>query len=49
MLVSAPQVCLLLGVEVFEGVGFEELVEPADSETGWRARVSPPDHPVSQV
>ena len=42
------KVCLLLGVEVFEGVGFEELMEPVDTETGWRARVSPADHPVSQ-
>ena len=42
------KVCLLLGVEVFEGVSFEDLVEPVDIETGWRARVSPPDHPVSQ-
>ena len=43
------QVCLLLGVEVFEGVGFEELMEPVDMETGWRARVSPGDHPVRWV
>ena len=43
------QVCLLLGVEVFEGVGFEELMEPVDMETGWRARVSPAEHPVRWV
>ena len=42
------KVCLLLGVEVFEGVSFEELIEPVDIETGWKARVSPPEHPVSQ-
>ncbi|XP_045458075.1 F-actin-monooxygenase Mical [Melitaea cinxia] len=46
------KVSLLLGVEFHEGVGFEELLEPTvteNSETlGWRARFSPPDHPVSQ-
>ncbi|XP_050361307.1 F-actin-monooxygenase Mical isoform X3 [Nymphalis io] len=46
------KVSLLLGVEFHEGVGFEELLEPTvteNSETlGWRARVSPIDHPVAQ-
>jgi len=42
------KVCLLLGVEVFEGVGFEDLVEPEGIETGWKARVEPKEHPVSQ-
>jgi len=42
------KVCLLLGVEVFEAVGFEDLIEPVDIETGWKAKVSPPEHPVSQ-
>ena len=42
------KICLLLGVEVFEGVSFEDLIEPVDAETGWRAGVSPADHPVSQ-
>ncbi|XP_063372886.1 F-actin-monooxygenase Mical-like [Cydia amplana] len=46
------KVALLLGVEIHEGVSFEGLLEPTvteNSETlGWRARVSPPDHPVSQ-
>ena len=42
------KICLLLGVEVFEGVSFEDLIEPVDVETGWRALVSPGDHPVSQ-
>ncbi|KAG6445586.1 hypothetical protein O3G_MSEX004004 [Manduca sexta] len=46
------KVALLLGVEIHEGVSFEELLEPTvkeNSETlGWRARVSPMDHPVSQ-
>ncbi len=41
---------LLLGVEVFESVAFEGLVEPSGDEKdhGWRAAVSPVDHPVSQ-
>ena len=42
------KVCLLLGVEVFENVGFEELIEPTDPETGWRARFSPESHPLGQ-
>ena len=27
---------------------FEELVEPEDIETGWRAKILPEDHPVNQ-
>ncbi|XP_059055416.1 F-actin-monooxygenase Mical isoform X4 [Achroia grisella] len=46
------KVALLLGVEFHEGVSFEELLEPTESENsetlGWRARVSPTEHPVSQ-
>ncbi|CAG9558090.1 unnamed protein product [Danaus chrysippus] len=46
------KVCLLLGVEIHEGVGFEELLEPTGTESsatlGWRARVDPAEHPVSQ-
>lgn len=46
------KVALLLGVEFHEGVSFEELLEPSVSENsetlGWRARVSPADHPVAQ-
>ncbi|XP_052751483.1 F-actin-monooxygenase Mical-like isoform X6 [Galleria mellonella] len=46
------KVALLLGVEFHEGVSFEELLEPTETENsetlGWRARVSPLDHPVSQ-
>ncbi|PSN38132.1 hypothetical protein C0J52_08223, partial [Blattella germanica] len=34
------KVALILGVEIHEGVGFERI--------GWRAEVSPSDHPVSQ-
>ncbi|KAJ2954071.1 hypothetical protein O0L34_g2286 [Tuta absoluta] len=45
------KVCLLLGVEFHEGVSFEELLEPTITENGetlgWRARLSPADHPVS--
>ncbi|KAJ0183988.1 hypothetical protein K1T71_000411 [Dendrolimus kikuchii] len=46
------KVALLLGVEIHEGVSFEELLEPTVTENnetlGWRARVCPPEHPVSQ-
>ena len=38
----------MLGVEVYENVGFESLVEPEDIETGWRAICDPPEHPVSK-
>ncbi|XP_055935059.1 F-actin-monooxygenase MICAL3-like [Argiope bruennichi] len=45
------KVALLLGVEVHENVGFESLIEPPEDQherIGWRAQVSPSDHPVSQ-
>eukprot|EP00095_Tigriopus_kingsejongensis_P008831 maker-scaffold280_size224562-snap-gene-1.14 protein:Tk08831 transcript:maker-scaffold280_size224562-snap-gene-1.14-mRNA-1 annotation:"protein-methionine sulfoxide oxidase mical isoform x2" len=42
------KVCLLLGVEVYDSVGFDNLVEPPDVETGWKAQVTPADHPLSQ-
>ncbi|XP_052746516.1 F-actin-monooxygenase Mical isoform X2 [Bicyclus anynana] len=46
------KVCLLLGVEVHEGVSFEMLLEPTVTKKfeslGWRASVTPPEHPVSQ-
>ncbi|XP_045594784.1 F-actin-monooxygenase Mical isoform X2 [Procambarus clarkii] len=45
------KVALLLGVEVFESVTFEELVEPPEDQNekiGWRARLTPPDHPANQ-
>ncbi|KAJ6638608.1 [F-actin]-monooxygenase Mical [Pseudolycoriella hygida] len=40
------KVALLLGVEVHEGVSFENTIEPTDG-CGWRAQVSPEDHAVS--
>ncbi|VVD00198.1 unnamed protein product, partial [Leptidea sinapis] len=46
------KVSLLLGVEIHEGVSFEELLEPSVTNNaevvGWRARVLPASHPVSQ-
>ena len=42
------KVALLLGVEVYENVGFECLLEPEDIETGWRAVCDPPEHRVSR-
>ena len=44
---------LLLGVEVYEGVSFDGLLEPEKADDpdgrldGWRARVTPADHPVA--
>ncbi|XP_068620554.1 F-actin-monooxygenase Mical isoform X2 [Battus philenor] len=45
------KVALLLGVELYEGVSFEELLEPTTGKSeklGWRARVLPDNHPVSK-
>ncbi|KAG8222332.1 hypothetical protein J437_LFUL001874, partial [Ladona fulva] len=45
------KVALLLGVEIHEGVSFEGLIPPPEDQSeriGWRARISPEDHPVSQ-
>ena len=42
------KVALSLGVEIYDSVGFEGLIEPSNVETGWRAEVSPAGHPVGQ-
>ncbi|XP_059350654.1 F-actin-monooxygenase MICAL3-like isoform X5 [Daphnia carinata] len=45
------KVALLLGVEIHENVTFDGLVEPPEDQSikiGWKAKVSPLDHPVSQ-
>lgn len=42
------KVAVLMGVEVCENCGFEGLVEPEDIETGWRAKMTPEDHPAGQ-
>ncbi|KAA0189158.1 hypothetical protein HAZT_HAZT008208, partial [Hyalella azteca] len=43
------KVALLLGVRVFEGLGFEELIPPPEDQTeSWRARFSQPDHSLHQ-
>ncbi|KAK2182205.1 hypothetical protein NP493_363g01001 [Ridgeia piscesae] len=40
---------LLVGVEIHPGVTFESILEPvAVEDTGWRVKVSPSDHPVSE-
>ncbi|XP_026850599.1 F-actin-monooxygenase Mical isoform X1 [Drosophila persimilis] len=41
------KVALLLGVEIHEGVSFEHALEPGGDAGGWRAAVTPADHPVS--
>lgn len=40
------KVALLLGIEIHEGISFEEKLEPKDG-CGWRARITPEDHAVS--
>ncbi|XP_025414741.1 F-actin-monooxygenase Mical isoform X3 [Sipha flava] len=44
------KVSLILGVEIHEGVSFDALSPPPekDEKIGWRANISPADHPVSQ-
>ncbi|XP_024947547.1 F-actin-monooxygenase Mical isoform X15 [Cephus cinctus] len=46
------KVALILGVEFHEGVSFESLVPPPENQEegkiGWRAKITPADHPVSQ-
>ncbi|XP_015127191.1 F-actin-monooxygenase Mical isoform X4 [Diachasma alloeum] len=46
------KVALILGVEFHEGVSFEALVPPPETQEegkiGWRTKTTPPDHPVSQ-
>ncbi|XP_011314011.1 protein-methionine sulfoxide oxidase Mical isoform X2 [Fopius arisanus] len=46
------KVALILGVEFHEGVSFESLVGPPESQDegkiGWRTKTTPADHPVSQ-
>ncbi|XP_071113643.1 LOW QUALITY PROTEIN: F-actin-monooxygenase MICAL3-like [Haliotis cracherodii] len=45
------KVALLLGVEVHVNVAFEELIEPPEDQSspmGWRCRVTPSNHPVSE-
>ena len=38
---------LILGVQIYTGVTFENVVEPT-GDSGWRCQVLPPSHPVSQ-
>lgn len=44
------KVALLVGVEFYEGVSFQGLIEPCSSalDDGWRASITPPTHPVAQ-
>ncbi|XP_012255532.2 F-actin-monooxygenase Mical isoform X2 [Athalia rosae] len=46
------KVALVLGVEFHENVSFEALVPPPenqeDGKIGWRAQITPVEHPVSQ-
>ncbi|OWF44716.1 protein-methionine sulfoxide oxidase mical3b-like isoform X4 [Mizuhopecten yessoensis] len=43
---------LILGVEIHCNVGFEGILEPPEDQSthkvGWRCKVDPPDHPVSE-
>ncbi|XP_071506919.1 uncharacterized protein [Diadema antillarum] len=46
------KVALIFGVEIHTGVTFEDLEQPPEDQEhekiGWRARLSPRDHPVSE-
>jgi len=48
--------CLNILLQIYTNVGYEDLQEPSPEvsgepgnaeQRGWRAKVSPPDHPVS--
>ena len=41
------KLCLLLGVKIYHGVEFLEILEP-NEQIGWHAKVEPEDHAVSQ-
>lgn len=44
------KVALLLGIEFYEGVGFQGLIEPVDDavDDGWRAQITNRTHPLAQ-
>ncbi|XP_053318423.1 F-actin-monooxygenase MICAL3 isoform X3 [Spea bombifrons] len=46
------KVCLILGIEIHVNVEFQGLIEPPEDQenkrVGWRAKVHPKDHPVSE-
>lgn len=35
------KICLLLGVKIYAGVTFKGLIEPKDTNTGWRIETTP--------
>ncbi|XP_052241674.1 protein-methionine sulfoxide oxidase mical3b-like isoform X3 [Dreissena polymorpha] len=39
---------LLVGVEIHLNVGFEDIIEPTTKGTGWRVKVDPENHPLSE-
>ena len=43
------KVCLLLGVRVHVNVTFSSLIEPTNSNTGWKVSVSPPSCPCNSL
>ncbi|XP_052808865.1 protein-methionine sulfoxide oxidase mical3b-like isoform X2 [Mya arenaria] len=42
------KVALLVGVEVHLNVSFLDVIEPSDKSTGWRVKLEPEDHPLSE-
>ena len=45
------KVALVLGVRVYEGVEFVDVVEPSahDSSVGWRVQVNPKNNPLNKM
>ncbi|EDO33044.1 predicted protein [Nematostella vectensis] len=39
---------LIFGVKVFTGVTFNEVVEPASEDEGWKCHVTPENHPINE-
>lgn len=42
------KVALLVGVEIHVNVGFVDIIEPTGPNQGWRVKVDPENHPVSE-
>lgn len=39
---------LIFGAKLYTGVTFDGVIEPNSVEDGWRSKVSPASHPVSE-
>ncbi|KAL4232988.1 [F-actin]-monooxygenase mical3 [Mactra antiquata] len=42
------KVALLVGVEIHVNVSFEDIIEPSGPDSGWRVKINPENHPLSE-